>query len=234
VPPKPSFSSRLFRSAWQKRWRLLLIFAFILLPLFAFGEFAEDVWAREGFSWDEPLLRALHALETPLLNRVAVTITDLGSAPVMALLTVLLIGFFFYQKRMLEAWFVALALGGASSLNLIAKAGFQRQRPHLWEPIVPEIDFGFPSGHAMVSSAFAVTVILLLWPTRWRWLALIVGTLFALAVGTSRVYLGVHFGSDVAAGWCASLAWVIGVHQILRWRQRRHDARLEAGKLEGN
>ena len=226
MPPEPTVPSSWLTRAWTRRWTLLLSFFGVLLPLFLFGMFAEDVWSHEGFSWDKPLLRALHALETPLLNRVMVAITDLGSAPVMAGLTALLIAFFIYKKRWLRMWFVGIAMGGASALNLMAKAGFQRQRPHLWKPIIPEIDFGFPSGHAMVSTAFVVTVILLLWPTRWRAVALIVGSLFALAVGTSRVYLGVHYGSDVAAGWCASLAWVIAVHQILRWRQRRRDARI--------
>jgi membrane-associated phospholipid phosphatase len=66
----------------------------------------------------------------------------------------------------------------------------------------------------MGSLAVVATLVIVLWATRWRWLALGVGGAFVLLVGLSRLYLGSHYPSDILAGWCASLAWVLGVYQL--------------------
>jgi undecaprenyl-diphosphatase len=76
----------------------------------------------------------------------------------------------------------------------------------------------FPSGHAMASMALAVALIVLLWPTRWRYPMLLGGIFFTIMVGLSRIYLGVHYPSDVLAGWVASLAWVMGLSRVLYGR----------------
>ena len=68
----------------------------------------------------------------------------------------------------------------------------------------------------MYSAAFVTALILLAWNTRFRWLTLVLGTLFTLIVGWSRVDLGVHYPTDVLAGWLTGLAWVLGVYGLLR------------------
>jgi membrane-associated phospholipid phosphatase len=65
----------------------------------------------------------------------------------------------------------------------------------------------FPSGHAVGSMAVVATLVVLLWPTRHRWTVVVAGSVFAAAVGASRVYLGFHFPSDVLAGWSWAVAW---------------------------
>ena len=106
-------------------------------------------------------------------------------------------------------------------LNVCAKLFFSRQRPQLWETIVTEKSFSFPSGHSIGSMSFAAALTLLAWPTRWRWPVAIGALSFAITIGLTRLYLGVHYPSDVAAGWCAALVWVGGVYTIQRWRRRR-------------
>src|SRR5690606_17364220 len=93
-----------------------------------------------------------------------------------------------------------------------------------WPPLAPETSFSFPSGHAMQSMALATALLVLAWNTRWRWPVLLAGAAFTGIVGLSRVYLGVHFPSDVLAGWCASLAWAVGLALLFRrrGRGRRH------------
>ena len=103
----------------------------------------------------------------------------------------------------------------------MAKILFQRARPALWLSPAPEQDYSFPSGHAMLSVAIAGSLIALAWPTRLRWPALIGGTMSVVGIGLSRLYLGVHFPSDIMAGWCAALLWVTGVYLIVGTRERR-------------
>ena len=100
---------------------------------------------------------------------------------------------------------------GAALMNLLAKHVFSRVRPDLWLSLIPETTFIFPSGHAMQSMAVGCGLVLLLWQSRWRTLMIVVATLFVIAVGTSRMYLGVHYPSDILAGWSASFAWVMGL-----------------------
>jgi membrane-associated phospholipid phosphatase len=71
--------------------------------------------------------------------------------------------------------------------------------------------FSFPSAHAAASLTFAAVVVAIAWPTRWRRLAVAVGATFVFAVGLSRVYLGVHYPSDVLAGWCVASVWTLAV-----------------------
>ena len=95
-----------------------------------------------------------------------------------------------------------------------AKQLFARERPSLWASIAPEDNFSFPSGHAMGSMTLACVLVLLAWPTRWRWWVAGAMALFVPMVGLSRVYLGVHWASDVAAGWAAGAAWAVLVWMV--------------------
>jgi undecaprenyl-diphosphatase len=134
---------------------------------------------------------------------------------------------FVRRRRWGDALFWGLAVGGAGVLNFAAKQLFERIRPNLWLSIAPETTYSFPSGHAMGSMALVAALVVLLWPTRWRWLTLLVGSFFVLMVGLSRVYLGVHYPSDIVAGWTASLAWVVGVSVVLYGRLTKPTPRAE-------
>ena len=90
----------------------------------------------------------------------------------------------------------------------------------LWESIVPEHNYSFPSGHAMGSMTLACVLVLLAWRTRARWAVLCAAAVFVVLVGMSRVYLGVHYPSDILAGWAAAIAWTIAVHVLLFHRNR--------------
>jgi undecaprenyl-diphosphatase len=127
-------------------------------------------------------------------------------------------------RRGREALFAALALGGSALLNIAAKQLFARERPSLWESIAPEDTFSFPSGHAMGSMTLAWVCLLLAWRTRWRWPVLIAAAAFTVIVGLSRVYLGVHYPSDILAGWTAASIWAVCCfflvfrHNLHPWR----------------
>jgi len=204
-----------FRWLSIHRARLGLLFLGVLLPLYLFGALAEDVLERHDFGFDRAILLFLHAHASAWLDRIMVLCSFIGSARVALPLNLLVIAVFAWQKRRGDAFFWALATGGAALLNFGAKRTFARVRPDLWVSIAPETTFSFPSGHSMQSMAIATACVVLLWPTRWRWLVIFSAAIFVLLVGTSRAYLGVHYPSDILAGWTASLAWVIGVSMVL-------------------
>lgn len=211
---------RAARAVLRRRARLIAWFAAVLAPLLLFGELAEEVWEGEGFAWDAPLAWALRSVTSPHLDGFALTLGVLGGFAVVAGLALLAALFSWSRNRPREVALFLVGVGGAGLLNVLAKLAFRRERPDLWTPLAPEHDFGFPSGHAMVSLAFAVSALVLLWRTRWRPAGVLLVVL-ALLVGMSRVVLGVHWPSDVLAGWAASAAWVLGVARVLRpWRPR--------------
>ncbi len=199
----------------RRGWRLALLFAGLLLPLWLFVELAEEVHELEAFVFDDPLLLGLHAASGPALDRFFVGVSaagyEYGVVPIDILLVLVLLA----ARRWRESLFAACAFIGSALLNLSTKQFFQRDRPTLWESVAPEHTFSFPSGHAMGSMTLAMVVFLLAWHTRWRWPATIAALVFVLLVGLSRLYLGVHYPSDILGGWAAGMAWVVGVWFVL-------------------
>ena len=212
------FIAGLFREHGR---RLLLLFLCLLAPLWLFVELADEIHELEDFYFDDALLWHAHALSSPTLDRFFVVVSALGYqwgvVPADIALTLGLL----VARRWREATFAGVSLGGSALLNMATKQFFQRDRPALWESIAPEHTFSFPSGHAMGSATLAMVVVLLCWLTRFRWPAVVLAALFALTVGASRIYLGVHYPSDILGGWAAGIAWVSGVYLVLyRIRER--------------
>jgi membrane-associated phospholipid phosphatase len=207
---------------WMGRnaWRFVLLFVGVLLPLAGFVALADEVHELEAIYFDDLLLWKLHALHSPGLDRFFVLLSKLGYEWFLIPADVLIVGLLAWRKRWREASFVAICFAGSALLNLGSKRFFQRDRPSLWESIAPESTFSFPSGHAMGSMTLAVTLVLLSWNTRWRWPVALSALTFAVLVSVSRMYLGVHYPSDILAGWCAALVWVVGCFLVMF--RRRH------------
>ena len=212
------FGARFVAKYWR---RLLLLFAGLLLPLWAFAELAGEVHEGEGFAFDLPVLRFAHAIGNGGLDRIQLLVSDLGYAWFVVPFDVVLVLALAWRRRVREALFAALALGGSGLLNMAAKQSFARARPDLWASLAPEHTYSFPSGHAMGSMTLAWVVVLLAWRTRWRWPVLLVAGPFALLVGMSRVYLGVHFPSDILAGWTAASVWAVASF-LMVFHHHRH------------
>lgn len=205
---------RLLTAVTARRLSLVLLFATVLLPLVVVGALAEDVWHAEAFPFDGAILAWLHARATPALDAPMLFFSRAGAPRPMVALFVAVLGALIARGRRGDATFFAVAVAGAMALNFAAKVLFGRARPDLWVSLAPESDYSFPSGHAMGAMAVAVALATLAWGTRWRWPIAIVGGLFVGLVGLSRLYLGVHYPSDVLTGWLAALAWVGGVRLI--------------------
>ena len=196
--------------------RLALAFAGVALPLALFAELADEVHEAEAFAFDEPLLHFAKDASTPGRDAAMQLGSELGFAWGVIPACVILFAALVLSGHVRRGLFFGLAVGGSALLNLAAKAVFARERPDLWLSIAPETTFSFPSGHAMGSASLAAAVVLLLWHTAWRWPGLAAAAAFVVWVGASRVYLGVHFPSDILAGWAAAVGWVCAVYLIVR------------------
>jgi len=199
-------------------WRSLLVLLFgVFIPLQIFGTLAEDVWENEGgFPWDVPILLSIHATSQQQLDVFASILTKLGVFwgvfPVATAIALVLL----VQRKWRSLAYLIPTLLGSIIINRTAKVLLHRVRPHLWESPAPELDYGFPSGHAMSSMTLVAALVILTWGTRWLWLVVILGGLFVVAIGWTRLYLGVHYPSDILAGWMASIAWAVGVSLLIR------------------
>lgn len=192
--------------------RFALLFVALLLPLWGFGALAEEVREGEAFFFDQPILRWAEGWHSPQADHVFLWISAIGYQWGVVPFDIALVALLAVLRKPREAAFAGIALAGSGLLNMAAKNYFGRARPSLWESISPETSFSFPSGHAMGSMTLATVLVLLAWPTRWRWWVLGLMLVLVPMVGASRIYLGVHYPSDILAGWAAALAWVVGVY----------------------
>ena len=196
-------------------WRMLLWFFCLLLPPWGFAALVGEVHEREVFAFDAPVLNMLHAMATPTRDSFFVLMSNLGYLWGVVPLDVIVLLWLALRRRYRDGLFFGLAVIGSVVLNIAVKNYFARARPSLWLSIMPETTYSFPSGHAMASATLGVALILLYWPTRWRWPVTIAAFAFGVLVGVSRIYLGVHYPSDILAAWMAAIAWVVGMHELV-------------------
>jgi undecaprenyl-diphosphatase len=189
--------------------RLLLLFVGLLLPMWGFAELVDELREDEAFWFDEPILQFAHGLANGGFDRVVLLFSALGYEWGVIPLDVVLVLVLALKRHAREGLFAGLALAGSALLNLAAKHVYARTRPALWESIAPETTFSFPSGHAMGSMTLAWVCVLLAWRTRWRWPVTISAIALTLLVGLSRIYLGVHYPSDILAGWTVASVWAV-------------------------
>ena len=193
----------------------------IALALLAFAEITDEVTEGEGeVRWfDEGLLYALRTsdLSDPIgprwLEETVAEITALGGFGVLALVTLLVLGWLAMQRKWLDIVLVLVATLGGTAISEGLKVGFSRPRPDLVAHVVEVTSMSFPSGHAMLSAVTYLTLGALLARSQDRnhERGYILGTaiLVTLLIGASRVYLGVHWPTDVLAGWCLGAAWAL-------------------------
>ncbi|PBB91039.1 phosphoesterase [Mesorhizobium sp. WSM3864] len=151
-------------------------------------------------------------------------ITALGSTSVLVLITTAVIVYFLLMRRPATALFVFVSVAGGQAASSLLKFEVDRPRPDLVSHLVNETSLSFPSGHAMLSAVTYLTLGSLaarfLPNRRMKIFVLGLAVLTTVLVGTSRVYLGVHWPSDVLAGWCAGFAWAMLCWLAARLLQR--------------
>ena len=187
----------------------------VLLPLFLFARLARELEEDGGFTADKPVLLFIHRWATPRFDRAVVRLTNTAGVKVMPVMALLVSLGLWRARQPRQAAFFFLSVAGSAAIMETVKRFMHRARPSLWASPAPEKDFGFPSGHSMASISFGLASTFLSWPTRWRWPLAAVAGIYSLLIGFSRMYLGVHYPSDVLAAWTAGIAWTAGLHRVM-------------------
>jgi undecaprenyl-diphosphatase len=192
-----------------------LIFSYFALTVLTDGIPPFDVNARN----------AVHAAATPVLTLLFKSITNLGSGWFLWFCAAVIVFHLARRDRRREAALFVVAFVGANILDQAMKLVFQRVRPEPYFDYPLPVSFSFPSGHAFISFCFYLSLAEILvepaWPFYRRALAWIGAVVLTLGIGLSRVYLGVHYPTDVLAGYAGAIAWtavVRAAHQ--RWWHR--------------
>jgi undecaprenyl-diphosphatase len=200
--------------------------------LFAFTGIADEVMEGDTLRFDRWLLLALRAPGNPgdplgpvWVEELFRDFTALGGSAVLGLLTLASAGYLWLVGLRRVAVFLLLAIAGGLLLSLALKTGFHRPRPDLVAHGTFVYTSSFPSGHSMLSAVVYLTggALLAVVHAERRVRAYLIGcsTLVTLLVGVSRVYLGVHWPSDVLAGWAAGAAWAAACWLTAQWFQER-------------
>ena len=229
----------LWRSAgtairWLTRQEAVVLVALLVVvfSLFAFVKIAEELGEGELASFDERFLRLLRVPGQPhvpigptWLLEVAQDITVLGGRTMLVSVAVFTIGYLALERKYGAMWLVTAAVTGGSLLETVLKQLFSRGRPSVVPHLVAVTSPSFPSGHSMLGAIMYLTLGALLarFATRRRTkiYLLAVAVVITVVIGATRVYLGVHYPSDVLAGWCAGLIWALACWLVARYLQYR-------------
>lgn len=221
--------------------KVLFAFLVVTLLLAGVGNLASEVVEGDTLAFDRWLISGLRDPADPgsplgpfWLKKAMVDLTSLGGGPFLTLLTLAAAGFLVAARKWGMAAFVVIAIAGGGLAANLLKWVFVRARPDLVPHLVSVDSASFPSAHAMNSAVTFLTLGVLLSRTQkdGRLKAYLMGVaiFLTLIVGFSRVYLGVHWPTDVVAGWAVGAAWAILCSLVAARLQQRHAIEREGEK----
>jgi undecaprenyl-diphosphatase len=196
--------------------------------LFAFGFVAEEIAGGESMAFDRRVILALRnpvnpgePWGPPWLQEAARDVTSFGSIVVVTIMTLAIVGYLLLSCERAEALLMSVAVFGGMALNEALKLAFARPRPDLALHATRVFTTSFPSGHASLSAIAYLTIGALLargQPSfKMGLYVMSLAAFLAVSIGISRIYLGVHYPTDVLAGWCVGAAWAVACWAIAAW-----------------
>jgi undecaprenyl-diphosphatase len=210
----------------------------LLLAVLLIVNLAGEVLEGDTEEFDKRLLQSLRKADDPSqpigpawLELAALDLTALGGPTVLGLTVLAVVGFLALQGMLRNALFVLLASAGGWLLNDLLKALFARPRPSVVPHLREVMSLSFPSGHAMASAAIFLTLGALLMRVAQnritKFYCMAIAMFATLLVGSTRVYLGVHYPTDVLAGWLIGISWALFCWLLERSLERRAGLRRE-------
>ena len=196
-----------------QKFKRYLFSGFIIaaISLVIFSKLAEDVIFNELTNFDNSIVNFVWGFRTPVLTTIMKVFTFLGSAYTVVPIT--LIGFYVLYRKLKHYWeanLLVITLAGGWLLNVVLKYSFHRQRPSL-SSLVTATGYSFPSGHAMLGAVFygfLAYIFYLNLRKPYRTISVALFAVLVFFIGLSRIYLGVHYPSDVIAGYMAGTFWL--------------------------
>lgn len=196
-------------------WRLFAGLTAAVVSIVFFGWLAEDVFERETIGFDQTVRNSVHDTASPALTEFMRAVSFCGSTVFLTALFVCVAAAFYYLRRRRAFVLFVLTMLGSTILLTVLKAIFQRARPDAYFDYALPSSYSFPSGHSLSSVCFyGILAWLVTARMKNRAAKIAVWTLAVLLIfliGLSRVYLGVHYPSDVLAGYAAGIVWVVTV-----------------------
>lgn len=215
--------------------RLSWGFLFSLAGVVAFAQLADEMGEGDTAGFDALVREGVHSFNAPLLTWLAVFFSFVGDWPFLTVLGVVIFAFLLYIKWKREALIFLITNAGELVLNVSLKGFYQRARPDALVDYALPPSYSFPSGHALGSFCFFGILAWILAAnvetTRSKSTIYLSAALLVLAIGLSRIYLGVHYPSDVVAGYLVALVWTLTVvlaDRSLLKNRNRAEAAVEA------
>jgi undecaprenyl-diphosphatase len=233
-----------FRRPRDRQELSILVGAIVILALiWIFATLAGEVMEGDTRQFDEWVLGALREPADPGLLRGpkwlasgAQDLTALGSPTVLGLTVLVVTGYLFLHGLYRNGMFIFVASVGGWVLNWLLKAAFARSRPDIVPHLREVMSSSFPSGHALTSAAVYLTLGALLMRIAEGRLAkyycIAIAMLLTVLVGSSRVFLGVHYPTDVVAGWLIGMSWALLCWVVERTLERRAGLKREKEQVE--
>ncbi|HEX9895460.1 MAG TPA: phosphatase PAP2 family protein [Gemmatimonadales bacterium] len=194
---------------------LVLGLALAVAGIWVFAELAEEVAQGATRQFDERILLWMNGHASPWRDRLTMQITSIGNGAAVITIALVMCAFLWVQRHRLAVILVVVGVAGSDLLNQAFKGSFDRPRPELFvleTPFQRPVSASFPSGHAMSAIVVYILLAYLMGRLGGRgWFKVLVNTLAAIlivAIGASRMYLGVHYPSDVIAGYLLGFAWI--------------------------
>ena len=192
--------------------KFLFISALFLVVVYLFGSMAHDVIIEKEEEFDKKLIHFFAPYSADNFLEAMRVMTFFGSSKFLLPAYALLVTYFFLKRRATVGLTIAIIALTSTALSHGAKLLFQRARPHT--PLIePLKTYSFPSGHALSAFIFCSIMIYLVsrsnFHRAWKWVLFILLFFFAMTVGMSRVVLKMHYPTDVLAGFCLGLIWVL-------------------------